>query len=143
MKEIPILFSTPMVQALLDGRKTMTRRVIKIDDIVAHPDRFYYVGNSNTKEVPRPAIKYDERVWHEFGLKNNNGPSWVDTCPYGKPGDILYVRENWKLVGWSFEDGTTNIEFTDGTIETFDTPDNDDDIGYNWLVKQFEQLVAK
>jgi hypothetical protein len=50
MKEHPIIFSTPMVQAILDGRKTMTRRVVK------------------------PTIQYTK-------------------CPYGQPGDILWVRE--------------------------------------------------
>lgn len=100
MKKTPILFSSTMIQAEREGRKTMTRRLIKIADLVAAPDRFYYVGNSNTKDVPRLAIPYDDRIYYEFGLKNNNGPSWVDTCPYGKPGDFLWVREEHYAYGW-------------------------------------------
>lgn len=63
-KEHPILMSTPMVQALLEGRKTQTRRVIKgasQETISAIHDR----NNEYLKEV----------------------------CPYGKPGDRLWVRE--------------------------------------------------
>jgi hypothetical protein len=60
MKHIPILFSTPMVQAILEGRKTMTRRVV----------------NEKT-----PLGNWEETVKH---------------CRYGKPEDVLWVRETWK-----------------------------------------------
>jgi hypothetical protein len=104
MKEIPILFSTPMVQAILAGRKTQTRRIVKISDVLEYPDRFRYVGNSTTKEIYRPAIKYDDRVWHEFGLKANNAPAWVTTCPYGQPGDVLWGRETWSKIHYESVD---------------------------------------
>lgn len=69
MKERPILFCAPMVRAILDGRKTQTRRVYKGEptlDGELHAD-----GSGET--------------WMEWGR-----------CPYGKPGDRLWVREN----GW-------------------------------------------
>ena len=64
MKERPILFSAPMVRAILDGRKTMTRRVVKTQSVK------YDVING--VPCPRPI-----------------------PCPYGKPGDRLWVRETW------------------------------------------------
>lgn len=70
MKERPILFSAPMVRALLDGTKTQTRRLVK-----TQPTHFNPVG------VPR--------------LARPVGPSDVITCPYGQPGDRLWVRETW------------------------------------------------
>lgn len=60
-RERPILFSGPMVRALLDGRKTQTRRVVN----------------------PQPATSSDGRAC---------GPI---RCPYGAPGDTLWVRETW------------------------------------------------
>lgn len=69
MKEIPILFSTPMVQAILEGRKTMTRRVIKprsyITDVV-------------------DGVPYEMTEDDASPIK----------CPYGQPGDVLWVRES-------------------------------------------------
>lgn len=59
IKERPIIFSSPMVRAILDGRKTQTRRVIK------------------------------EKLMRGEGAHVNN-------CPYGKPGDRLWVRETWQ-----------------------------------------------
>lgn len=73
-KERPILFSAPMVRAILDGRKTQTRRVAKP---VKHPD----LGN-----VYAPGVLVLEREPQHV----------IDrACPYGQPGDRLYVRETW------------------------------------------------
>lgn len=65
----PILFSTPMVQAILDGRKTMTRRVVKSDPTYLHWDGFAPTG------------------WHD-------GHSPMRHVPY-LLGDVLWVRETW------------------------------------------------
>lgn len=80
MKEHPILFSGPMVQAILDGRKTQTRRVIQ-----------------------NPPISGDwlpaEKGWQTAGHSgiwwcDVSGDDWdVVKCPYGVPGDRLWVRE--------------------------------------------------
>ena len=79
-KAKPILFSTPMVQAIMEGRKTMTRRVIKIDDA---PENWQIsiAGRSIVRTAP-----YD-----------------VKLARY-KIGDILWVREAWcqcaSINGW-------------------------------------------
>lgn len=82
MKERPILFSGPMVRAILDGRKAQTRRVIK--------------------QIPHKPVAH-ARVNHQGFVE------WVDTdgvaytggkpCPYGVVGDRLWVRETWKPTG--------------------------------------------
>lgn len=93
--ERPILFSTPMVQAILDGRKTQTRRIVKMPDLIEHPDWFRYIGNSNDMEITRKAIPYDDRLYHEWQRVNSNEVSWV--IHSHKPKDILWVRETWGL----------------------------------------------
>lgn len=83
MRERPILFSTPMVQAILDGRKTVTRRVVKPqppeDDAPLAAGWFH----PETDGGPGP---------HTFGVY---GSDWHVRCPYGAPGDRLWVRETW------------------------------------------------
>jgi hypothetical protein len=84
--EKPILFSTPMVRAILDGKKTMTRRVIK-------PQSQY--------PPMQMAVGYHAGEWHEWRPADKadivTGSRWGAQikCPYGKPGDILWVRETW------------------------------------------------
>lgn len=72
MKERPILFSAPMVCAILDGTKTQTRRVVK-----SRPDK-----NMGPRCVLLP---------HELAGEVNSGD--YTNCPYGMPGDSLWVRE--------------------------------------------------
>ncbi|TCK39684.1 hypothetical protein B0G84_5024 [Paraburkholderia sp. BL8N3] len=88
MKERPILFSGPMVRALLDGSKTQTRRVLKNqppEDVspitVAHYEPT--VINWRGEEEPGSVI---------FGAYSADG-EWGSKCPYGEPGDRLWVRE--------------------------------------------------
>ena len=86
MKERPILFSAPMVNAILDGRKTMTRRVMKLQPSM-RPDLF---NGDVAKEMAGSAWKGQTlAVWP--------GESEFDYCdchcPYGAPGDLLWVRE--------------------------------------------------
>lgn len=79
MIERPIPFSAPMVRATLDGTKTQTRRVLKSEPV------------------------YDGRFaggWKLAGRKGREAalcsPMIADLCPYGQPGDRLWVREAWK-----------------------------------------------
>lgn len=64
-RERPILFSGPMVRAILEGRKTQTRRPIN-----PQPQRFGFLVKEN---------------------------ELLQACPYGKPGDLLWVRETWQI----------------------------------------------
>jgi hypothetical protein len=93
----PILFSAPMVRALLDGTKTQTRRVVK-----------------PTQSTPKVApltmepwlIEMNDGTF-EHEVDDRGLPCWLGThpdypgdakwfsCPYGAPGDLLWVRETW------------------------------------------------
>jgi hypothetical protein len=69
MKERPILFSGPMVRAILDGSKTQTRRTFK--------------GTTEHKGPYNPA----------YMEAHQQANGWGSICPYGAPGDRLWVRE--------------------------------------------------
>lgn len=77
MKERPILFSAEMVRALLDGRKTQTRRVVKPQPIER---------NGQTLSGRHPCTI--EKLYPE--IRNR----------YGQPGDRLWVREAWRVGAW-------------------------------------------
>lgn len=83
VKERPILFSGEMVRAILDGRKTQTRRVMK-----PQPDpSTTHFGVLNG--VEHWACNGDPRDIDSVGISDDR--SWA--CPYGVPGDRLWVRE--------------------------------------------------
>jgi hypothetical protein len=77
MTEKPILFSGEMVRAILDGRKTMTRRVVK-------------------PQPPNATIKYEYGRLVQYQMR---GSCWNEVkywhSPYGQPGDRLWCRESW------------------------------------------------
>lgn len=76
MSERPILFSGPMVRAILEGRKTQTRRVVRFDTASG------YIVERGGK-----------RRWHR------DDPEAVQGCPYGAPGHAFWVRETWAYRG--------------------------------------------
>lgn len=83
--EKPILMSTPMVQAILAGRKTQTRRIIKdVDALTTTIDRYNETGNWT--------MWYDRKVIRQLRSKYNIG-------------DVLWVRETWQTwaLGWVFK----------------------------------------
>lgn len=70
MKERPILFSGPMVRAILDGRKTQTRRAVKPQPTKLAGPNF----DGLWSDTIDPVVRYF-------------------ACPYGQPGDRLWVKE--------------------------------------------------
>lgn len=105
MKERPILFSAPMVRALLAGTKTQTRRVVK----------------------PQPAEGTHGGLDSEARLQV---PTYDDLhlvrCPYGQPGDRLWVKETWRpqvahgCAQGACDCGDVSVEYrADGAIEYF------------------------
>ena len=82
MKERPILFSGAMVRALLAGTKTQTRRIMKPQP---HEDRLFSGGWAFTSKRDGSTTS----VCH---------PLIAMQCPYGEPGDRLWVRESFRPI---------------------------------------------
>lgn len=85
MRERPILLNGAMVRAILDGRKTVTRRQIypqfpsSVNEVLPYAT---YRGAWMPRDPESPDDAWEEQV---------------RVCPYGKPGDRLWVRETWQL----------------------------------------------
>lgn len=103
MRERPIMFSAPMVRALLAGTKTQTRRPVK----PAPPANTVAMGRWQDPG-PEPAywaflrdgpVEHD----HPFGGAELHGEPW--RCPYGQPGDRLWVRETFYCDNAFYPDG--------------------------------------
>lgn len=80
MNEHPILFTGEMVKAILDGRKTVTRRVIKPQPVFIEESFRWRWGKTGAVTASREWWNYMDSLDH---------------CPYGQPGDLLWVRETW------------------------------------------------
>ena len=89
MRERPILFAGAMVRAILDGRKTQTRRVVKIPGVMP---RTAFTITSSAEEM----IRFDDGTFHYLSTAALSGPY---PCPYGQAGDRLWVRETWAASG--------------------------------------------
>ena len=92
MKERPIPFSGPMVRAILEGRKTMTQRVLK--------------DHNAANIFPMPKTPNEWFAWLTLDPLNTS----LIKCPYGIPGDRLWVRETWKPGAWR-EDGRVAVDY--------------------------------
>ena len=82
MTDRPILFTGPMVRAILDGRKTVTRRLVTGHDVIEERD----------DGTPWP--------YYTTWSHGDDGSPW-QACPYGVPGDRLWVRETWRYHDWT------------------------------------------
>ena len=123
MKERPILFSAPMVHAILDGRKTQTRRVAPIESLDIRP-----IGD----QMVAWNVDFSKAIKGVLGT--HSGGKFTDLQarsiiasqfnPYGQPGDRLWVRETWRIAG----------ESPDDALDMFDRDDvqyrADDDQSY-------------
>lgn len=126
VRERPILFSGPMVRAILDGRKTQTRRVVK--------------------PQPNPTTRYwgqsfkDPALW-TFGTDGVGEHDPINyyveqeaRCPFGQPGDRLWVREAWKVAGWH-EGCPILIGYADGETHEDTNGMHDSDAYEDWAFR--------
>ena len=111
MREHPIIFSTPMVQAILDGNKTQTRRVIK-----PQPNNEYGIVYTTIEGFQ--CAPPGEQIWGE----TEEGESFQIKPKYEK-GDLLWVKETWSTMPYGqCSDGSVNLEYAykaDGSLGNF------------------------
>ena len=123
MKERPILFSDPMVRAILDGRKTQTRRLLK--PMPPSPEDVRAKGGVGPSFI---ASDRERDMWRPCGsvwaVRDACGAEqW--RCPYGAAGDRLWVRETWNRDGGAISyraDGDWIADYLGATTEPSHVP---------------------
>jgi hypothetical protein len=126
MKERPIIFTADSVRAILEGKKTMTRRVIMPQPILHNTcDGQFIDWRSMVTKVRNKDIIHDYMT---------------NRCPYGQPGDSLWVRETWKPGAWR-DDGRVAIDYKSSpelTNTPWLYPENFDELWPEWT----DEIIA-
>ena len=112
MKERPIIFNTELIKAILDDKKSQTRRVIK-------PQPDYSILKKGVILEPHKCpelgpVHLGRREWGLYSLpyEPRNVPCFAFNCPSGKIGDRLWVRETWGIEkGRYIQPGPFNTPF--------------------------------
>lgn len=92
MKERPVIFNGEMVRAILDGRKTQTRRVMAVQ-----PESNQFGLLRITDSTKRSDI--GQYHWAESNATGTHQRSALFSCPFGQVGDRLWVRETFAVLG--------------------------------------------
>lgn len=129
MRERPIIFNADMVRAVLDGKKTQTRRIMR--------------------EQPEVIQKEDEFGKPGFWIPFNAGKTMVRNedmyiaCPFGLKGDRLWVRETWADVN---HDGCPAVAYrADGEVRDLNEDDGEEDdpnLEKYWFANWYPDLIS-
>ncbi|HII0027844.1 TPA: hypothetical protein ACYX6F_001178 [Klebsiella pneumoniae] len=96
MKERGMIFNSEMVRAILDGRKTQTRRIMEPQP---------------ANDIERCIFPNPEVIGWKSSRRHKHGSTTAHFCHYGKPGDRIWVRETWGVVSHSFSDDGLMIDW--------------------------------
>ncbi|QAV46700.1 hypothetical protein [Pantoea agglomerans] len=102
MRERPIIFNADMVRAVLDGRKTQTRRIVN-GVPSSHDFHGWVLSSTSTKDEGKAC-------WAIGKSPLLNQPIRV-RCPFGEVGDRLWVKETWSVVSHAFDDDGLMIDY--------------------------------
>lgn len=95
IKERPILFSAPMVRAILDGRKTVTRRPVKGGQIPTEDTTIAAGERHRWMAIAQRDPRYGFGVFGATEAECAKELEEFAPCPYGRRGERLWVREAW------------------------------------------------
>lgn len=125
VRESPILFSSAMIRALLDGSKTQTRRVIKS------------IGDDNgcVMQEEAPGIWRPYRSHDGESIQDRDGNETPIQCPYGWTGDRLWVRETLSVVDCPWSYGPHYL-YAEEAEQYYKMSLEDYDAGTSWAHKQ-------
>lgn len=93
LRFIPTLMTTEMVSATMAGRKTMTRRTKGLDLVNSEPDLHTFLRMQ----------EYPDGSWRAIFQSDDSDEPGSIICPYGKPGDLLWIRETFRDMKKGFD----------------------------------------
>ncbi|OSY94979.1 hypothetical protein [Klebsiella michiganensis] len=96
MLERGMIFNGEMVRAILDGRKTQTRRIM---------------APQPADDIERGIFPNPEVIGWKSSRRHKHGSTTAHFCHYGKPGDRIWVRETWGVVSHAFSDDGLMIDW--------------------------------
>jgi len=137
MKERPILFSAPMVRAIMDGRKTQTRRVVK-----PQPHEDWKLKSCGILTCEAHSLHAEQVAIFD----RPDGLNQPYKFPYGQPGDQLWVREAWRIGAWDENRPAFALDYCDGASkEWIEVPDamGDDGELFDRIWQQSSDDAAK
>jgi len=129
-KELPILFSADMVNAILAGNKTQTRRIIKPQP---DHDAIITVGEIGTSRGAA-YIRYPM----EGGITTRL------PCKYGSIGDKLWVRETWRIGAWNEDEGSIAVDYMADNYsrrEWLEVPSNDKEAFSKYWIQSTDDAI--
>ncbi|RHX89886.1 hypothetical protein [Leptospira stimsonii] len=103
-EERPILFSSEMVCETILGRKNHTRRTSNLKEINEIPDQWEFVDATSF------LVSYLQAL---FVNRNTKERKWI-RCPYGIKGDLLWVRETWRVGAWDENRKSIAVDYKAG-----------------------------
>ncbi|WP_312663622.1 hypothetical protein [Pantoea sp. CTOTU49201] len=135
MRERGIIFNTEMVRAVLEGRKTQTRRIMKVQPESNQLGLLRITASTKRSDIG----KYH---WAESNATGNHVRSKLFACPYGAVGDRLWVRETWSEDFANYypndrvwyaadDDRRLDIEVVDGVRGIF-SPESNVHVPFRW-----------
>lgn len=93
MKEKPILFNGEMVRAVLEGKKTQTRRPVKVQPSCASYDTIHTLMSTTASDEKRHVGKHR---WGNGSIEHPLRDNIYFSCPFGRAGQRIWVRETWR-----------------------------------------------
>jgi len=133
MKERPILMSAPMVRAILDGRKTQTRRIVK-------PQPIFQPESKEGSLVTKAALIWPKGDQRQISTLRPPpfGPNIAEpvlagfACPYGSPGDRIWVKETASHWDYSFEEVCVHYKADEADRVVTFTPETKPEDLHKW-----------
>lgn len=101
MKCVPMIFNGEMIEALVEGRKTVTRRIMKPQPTDSGNGYMWWPSN-----ICQTMVNIDKIIRGGFW----DGAA-SDICPLASVGDLIWVRETWGVVSHSFDEDGNMVEW--------------------------------